>query len=82
MNRLGKTSIFPALMLGLSISLLAMTNCGGDEDNPVDPGGNTQTGPDTTGPATGLESGTTYYFALKTSDEVPNESGCPTAAMR
>ncbi|MEJ2720718.1 MAG: hypothetical protein P8181_06200, partial [bacterium] len=146
---LRKTPVLCGLLLGMSFFFLAISNCGGDEDNPTGPGddGN-HSGPDTTAPAVvtdlhlrsptqnslalvwtapgddgadgtasrydirlskalitvtnwdqaipidpallpdpkpgrqietivvpGLASGTTYYFALKTSDEVPNESG-------
>ena len=159
MNWFRRRLTLTAFILGLSLSVLALANCGGDENNPVDPNGDPPAGPDTTAPAavtdlrlrtptqntmalawtapgddgtggtatsydirfskaaitdanwdqatplapilvptpkpggqvetivaTGLNSGTTYYFALKTSDEVPNQSGlsncCSEATLR
>jgi hypothetical protein len=51
MNGLRKTSVLTALILGLVFSVLALANCGGGEDNPVDPGKKPPAGPDTIAPA-------------------------------
>ncbi len=52
MDRFGKTPVLTALILGLGLFILSISNCGSDGDDPVDPGnGNNHSGPDTTAPA-------------------------------